>query len=53
MERIQNLLDQVGLEMERVQMFNMSSAMAGEFVSAVKEMIEKIESLGPNPLREL
>jgi coenzyme F420-reducing hydrogenase delta subunit len=29
----------------------MSSAMAGEFVRAVKEMTEKIEEIGPNPLK--
>jgi coenzyme F420-reducing hydrogenase delta subunit len=32
-------------------MFNMSAAMAGEFVSATEEMVEKISNLGPNPLR--
>jgi coenzyme F420-reducing hydrogenase delta subunit len=32
-------------------MVNTSSAMAGHFVAQAKEMVEKIESLGPNPLR--
>jgi coenzyme F420-reducing hydrogenase delta subunit len=44
-------LEQVGLEPERVQMFNMSAAMAGAFVAAAQEMSERIAALGPNPLR--
>ena len=49
---MQDVLKNIGLEPERVQMFNLSSAMAGQFVEATKEMTEKIEALGPNPLRE-
>jgi len=51
-KRVQELLEQVGLEPERVQMFNMSSAMAGQFVSSTQEMIAKVEELGLNPLRK-
>lgn len=50
-ERIRELLDQIGLEPDRVRMFNMSSAMAGEFAKAATEMSEQIIALGPNPLR--
>jgi len=32
-------------------MFNVSAAMAGEFVAAATQMTEQITSLGPNPLR--
>jgi len=32
-------------------MYNMSAAMAGEFVAKAKEMTEIIKALGPNPLR--
>jgi len=46
------LLEQIGLEPDRAHMFNMSSAMAGQFVSSVQEMTSKIENLGLNPLRE-
>jgi|GEM_PF-2451835 len=49
--RIRLLLDQIGLESERVRMFNMSSAMADQFVQAAEEMAAKVEELGPNPLR--
>jgi F420-non-reducing hydrogenase iron-sulfur subunit len=49
--RLQELLTQIGLEAERVQMVNMSSAMAGQFVEAAEQMCQKIAELGPNPLR--
>lgn len=45
------LLDQIGLNGERVRMYNMSSAMAKAFADAVTEMTEKIRAIGPNPLR--
>jgi coenzyme F420-reducing hydrogenase delta subunit len=32
-------------------MFNMSSAMAGQFAETATAMKEKITALGPNPLR--
>jgi len=49
--RVQDLLVEIGLERERVEMFNMSAAMAAEFVTAATEMTERIAELGPNPLR--
>jgi len=45
------LLDQIGLNGERVRMYNMSSAMAQAFADAAAEMTEKVKELGPNPLR--
>ena len=50
---MQDVLRSIGLEPERVQMFNLSSAMAGRFAEATKEMTEKIEKLGVNPLRKV
>jgi coenzyme F420-reducing hydrogenase delta subunit len=50
-ERAQDLLAEIGLERERVEMFNMSAAMAATFVEAATEMNERIKALGPNPLR--
>jgi len=47
------LLAEIGLEPGRVRMFNLSSAMAGEFVAAAKDMTETIEDLGSNPLRKV
>ncbi len=51
MKRVQELLAEIGLEPERVEMFNMSAAMAATFVEAATEMNQRIENLGPNPLR--
>jgi F420-non-reducing hydrogenase iron-sulfur subunit len=50
---LQKLLEQIGLEGERVRMYNLSSAMAGQFAAAAKEMTEQVTNLGPNPLRSL
>jgi coenzyme F420-reducing hydrogenase delta subunit len=47
---VQELLNQVGLEAERAQMFHMSSAMAAQFVEAAAKMTEQIAALGPSPL---
>ncbi len=46
------LLDDLGLNGERVGMYNMSSAMAQAFADAATEMTEKVKELGPNPLRQ-
>jgi coenzyme F420-reducing hydrogenase delta subunit len=45
------LLQQIGLEPERVRFFNLSSAMGGAFAAAATEMTGQVEALGPNPLR--
>lgn len=50
-ERVKDLLRQIGLEAERIKMFHISSSMASQFVSAVEEMLKTVEMLGPNPLR--
>jgi coenzyme F420-reducing hydrogenase delta subunit len=34
-------------------MFNLSSAMAGQFAAAATKMTEQVESLGPSPLRPI
>ena len=50
---VQGLLDQLGLGSQRVEMFNLSSAMGKAFADAAIEMTERIKSLGPSPLRRL
>jgi coenzyme F420-reducing hydrogenase delta subunit len=51
-EYAQQLLEQIGLQGRRVQMINLSSAMGGSFADATREMTEKVEALGQNPLRK-
>jgi coenzyme F420-reducing hydrogenase delta subunit len=41
------------MEPERVQMFNLSSAMASEFVRIAEEMTKQIGNLGKNPLKKI
>lgn len=47
---VRNLLDQIGLEGERVRMINLSAAMGARFAEMTTEMVEKIRALGQNPL---
>jgi len=50
-EEAHKLLEQIGLEGQRLQMINISSAMAGQFAFAAAELTAEIERLGPSPLR--
>jgi F420-non-reducing hydrogenase iron-sulfur subunit len=52
MGRLGDLLDQIGLGSERIEMINVSAAMAAEFVARAKEMTQRIRALGPSPLRD-
>jgi coenzyme F420-reducing hydrogenase delta subunit len=49
--RVKTLLKEIGLEPDRVRMFNMSSAMGKKWAEAVTEMDAQVRALGPNPLR--
>ena len=51
MKYIAGLLDQIGLGGERVAMVNVSAAMGTQFAQMVTEMTEKVQELGPNPLK--
>ena len=44
---VKRLLAEVGIEPERVEKFNLSSAMGGRFAEIVEEMTQKIKELGP------
>ncbi len=48
---MKKLLEEVGIEPERVEMFNIGASDAPLFASAVNEMTERARKLGPNPLR--
>jgi F420-non-reducing hydrogenase iron-sulfur subunit len=50
-DRICAMLKEIGLGAERLKMVNLSDAMASAFVQAMKEAVETIRALGPNPLR--
>ncbi len=48
---IKGLLDELGIDENRLEMFNMSSAEGPRFVAVAKEMTERIRALGPSPIR--
>jgi coenzyme F420-reducing hydrogenase delta subunit len=50
-ERAKQLLSEIGLEPERLEMFNLSSAEGQRFAEIVTEMTARLAKLGPSPLR--
>jgi len=50
-ERAQKLLEEIGLEPDRLQMYNLSSAEGNRFAEIVTEMTRRLLQLGPSPLR--
>ncbi len=51
-EHVRILLEEIGLESDRVRMYNLTSGEATLFVEYAKEMTENIQALGPNPLKK-
>ena len=47
---VKRLLTELGIEPERVEMFNLSSAMGGRFAEITTEMTERVRGLGPSPI---
>ena len=50
-DHVKDLLAEVGLEPERIEMYNMSSAEGAKFAAAATEFTERIRQLGPNPAK--
>jgi F420-non-reducing hydrogenase iron-sulfur subunit len=48
---IRDMLEEIGIEKERLKMINVSAASAPILVTAIVEMIDTIKKLGPNPIR--
>jgi F420-non-reducing hydrogenase iron-sulfur subunit len=51
LEYVQRTLTELGIEPERVEMFNLSSAMGTRFAEIAEEMTRRIKKLGPSPVR--
>jgi coenzyme F420-reducing hydrogenase delta subunit len=49
---LKQLLEEVGIEPGRVEMYNLSSAQGQRFAQIAQEMTDKIRALGPSPVRE-
>jgi coenzyme F420-reducing hydrogenase delta subunit len=48
---VRDLLEEIGIEGDRVRMYNLSSGEGPTFAAYAKEMTEHIKELGPNPLK--
>jgi len=46
------ILTEAGLEKERLRMVNIGAADAHRFVDIVKDIIETVRNLGPNPMAQ-
>ncbi len=46
------MLEEIGIEPERVEMFNVGASDAPRFAAACNEMAERARNLGPNPLKK-
>ncbi|MFP3868398.1 MAG: hydrogenase iron-sulfur subunit [Desulfobacteraceae bacterium] len=49
--RAKAILERIGLNGERVEMFNLSAGMGARFAEIAREMHAKILELGPNPIK--
>jgi coenzyme F420-reducing hydrogenase delta subunit len=49
--KVKKDLAQTGLEVERLEMFNLSSSDAPRFAALAKEMVERTLRLGPSPVK--
>ena len=49
-ETAYRILEEIGIEPERVEMFNLSSGEGPRFAEIANEMTETIKALGPSPV---
>jgi F420-non-reducing hydrogenase iron-sulfur subunit len=47
---VKNVLKEIGMEPERVEMFNLSAGEGPRFAEIAREMAERIKKLGPSPV---
>ena len=51
-EYVKKVLEEIDIEPERVEMYNLSSAQGQRFAEIAREMVERIRGLGPSPVRK-
>jgi F420-non-reducing hydrogenase iron-sulfur subunit len=49
--RVKEILDQVGVGGQRLEMYNLSAGMGGRFAEVAREMTARVLELGPSPIR--
>jgi coenzyme F420-reducing hydrogenase delta subunit len=52
-EYVKKTLTELGIEPERVEMFNLSSAQGAVFAQIAREMVDRIRQLGPTPVTKV
>ncbi|RLB90780.1 MAG: F420-nonreducing hydrogenase [Deltaproteobacteria bacterium] len=52
-EYVKKTLTELGIEPERVEMFNLSSAQGARFAQIANEMVDRIRQLGPTPVKKV
>ncbi len=50
-DRVKSLLEEIGMEAGRVDMFTMSAGMGERFAKTAREFTERIRELGPSPIK--
>jgi F420-non-reducing hydrogenase iron-sulfur subunit len=48
---VQGILAALGINPERLQMYNLSAAMGSRFVEIAREMTARVRALGPSPVK--
>lgn len=51
--KLKKVLEELGLEPERLEMFHVSSGEGPKFAQVCREMYDRVVRLGPNPVRRL
>ena len=51
LKHAKKILDDIGIGVDRLEMFFMSGSQANAFAAAAQTMTDRIQSLGPNPLK--
>jgi F420-non-reducing hydrogenase iron-sulfur subunit len=49
---VQEILEKIGMEAERVAMYNLSAGEGPRFAEIAREMTEKVQELGPSPIKK-
>jgi F420-non-reducing hydrogenase iron-sulfur subunit len=49
---VKERLAQLGINPQRLEMYNLSAAMGQRFVEIAREMTERVQALGPSPIKQ-
>ena len=49
---VREILEKIGIEVDRVAMYNVSAGDGPKFADIAREMTEKVKELGPSPIKD-